>query len=142
MIKKELLNYIEILETIKEEYVNYENFDILLEVIRDAEPYTDKLFNYCIYENDEDFFDNYFERYTPSTIISAVISGEYYVSDGYVRVDDTYGYVETLSAREVLTLIEDNIEEIIEVLAGLLVEEGSFIVSDNHLNGLLLAYSI
>lgn len=142
MTRTELLNYTEIIETIKEEYVNDENLDILLEIIRDTKPYTDRLSNYCIYENDDDFFDNYFESYTPSAIVSAVISGEYYVSDGYIRVDDTYGYVETLSAREILTLIEDNIEEIVEVLADLLADkEDIFIVSDDRLNSLLLAYN-
>ena len=142
MTRTELLNYTEIVETIKEEYVNDENLDILLEVIGDTEPYTEKLSNYCIHENDDYFFDSYFERYTPSAIISALVSGEYYSSDEYVRIDGFHGYIETLSTREVLELIEDNIEEIVEVLADLLAdEEDIFIVSDDRLNSLLLAYN-
>ena len=135
MTKKELL------DKIKAEYVNRENIDTILEVIRDTDMYTNKLEDYLLNYNDDDFFDDFFIDDKPSYIISAVVNSDYCLTDRYVQFDDTYASIRSITTEGAIELIADSIEYIVEVLAELLTAEEDFCIDDDNLKDLLLAYN-
>ena len=88
-------------------------FDKLRDVVGNLNGYNGCLDYLDYYENNEDFFDTFFQ--TKDEAVRAVCYGDYTYTDPYVIIN-AYGNCDTVGEYEYQSLLEENIEDIVNNL--------------------------
>lgn len=99
-------------ENVKEYLLN--NLEELKELVDDINSYDDTFDYLNVYENDDEFFNNFYNN-NPAEAVRACYYGEYNYCDDFVKIN-AYGNVESCSRWEYEEELQENIDEIIDYL--------------------------
>lgn len=109
-----------------------ENTDVMMDIVNELNNWDDSLDHLRAYDNDDEFFEVFFER-RPAEVAKAIHFGDFNYNDDYIRFNG-YGNLETLTERQLVQEMRDNIDEIVDLL---LTNKDNIYIDDDELKGLL-----
>lgn len=116
------------------------NTDTLRDMVSEVNSYNGCLEDYCYYDNDEWFYNDFFADNNKMEIARATYyASNYNYTDDYIRFN-VYGNLETINDYELDDLLKENASEILDEFLELYSDNNVDIYSDDEFKNMISDY--